>query len=59
MNLYPALQADMGSWKYYIVKMRMREVASEVLFATEVYEDRTLDDAHAAGPKHTPGLAEK
>lgn len=45
MNLYPALQAEMGSWKYYIVKMRMREVASEVAFATEVYEDKTLDDA--------------
>jgi len=45
MNLYPALQADMGTWKYYIVKMRMREVAAEVRFANEVYEDRTLDDA--------------
>jgi DGQHR domain-containing protein len=45
MNLYPSLVAQMGSWKYYIVKMKMREVASEVKFATEVYEDRTLDEA--------------
>jgi DGQHR domain-containing protein len=45
MNLYPALSAAMGQWRYYIVKMKMREVASEVRFATEVYEDRTLDEA--------------
>lgn len=35
----------MGSWRYYIVKMKMREVASEVRFATEVSEERTLDHA--------------
>lgn len=45
MNLYPALEARMGSWKYYICKMKMRELAGEVRFASEVYEDRTLDDA--------------
>jgi len=45
MNLYPALVATMGSWRYYIVKMKMREVATEVRFANEVYEDRTLDEA--------------
>ena len=45
MNLYPALVAQMGQWKYYIVKMKMRELASEVRFATEVYEDGTLDEA--------------
>ena len=45
MNLYPALEASMGSWKYYIIKMTMRELAAEVNFASEVYEDRTLDEA--------------
>ena len=45
MNLYPALTAKMGSWRYYIVKMKMRELASEVRFAAEVYPDRTLDTA--------------
>ena len=45
MNLYPALIAQMGKWKYYIVKMKMRELASEVMFASEVYDDKTLDDA--------------
>jgi len=45
VNLYPALVAQMGKWKYYIVKMKMRELASEVLFASEVYDDKTLDDA--------------
>ena len=47
MNLYPALEARMGNWKYYIVKMKMRELASDVRFASEVYEDRTLDQAAA------------
>jgi len=45
MNLYPALEARMGNWRYYIVKMKMRELASDVRFASEVYEDRTLDEA--------------
>src|SRR5689334_19299914 len=45
MNLYPALQAQMGSWKYYIARMKMKEVAKEVEFAYDVYQDRTLSDA--------------
>lgn len=45
MNLYPALKAQMGSWPYYIVKMRMREVASEVDFGSKVHNDSTLDEA--------------
>ena len=45
MQLYPALKAHMGDWTYYIVKMRMREVAAEVKFGSEVHEDYTLDQA--------------
>ena len=45
MNLYPALRARMGIWDYYICKMKMRELAAEVKFASEVYDDRTLDEA--------------
>ena len=45
MNLYPALIAHMGDWTYYIVKMRMREVAAEVQFGSEVHNDFTLDEA--------------
>jgi len=45
MNLYPALRARMGDWVYYIVKMKMRELAQEVAFASEVHTDATLDDA--------------
>ena len=43
MQIYPALRAKMGFWDYYIVKMRMKEVASEVSFAHEVYDDPTLN----------------
>lgn len=45
MQLYPALKAKMGDWTYYIVKMRMREVAAEVKFGSEVHNDFTLDEA--------------
>ena len=45
MQLYPALKSRMGSWDYYIVKMRMRDIVKEVGFASEVYNNKTLDDA--------------
>lgn len=45
MNLYPALRCRMGSWDYYVVKMSMRELAENVRFASEIYDDRTLDEA--------------
>jgi DNA sulfur modification protein DndB len=45
MNLYPAIRASMSNWYYYVVKMTMRELADNVKFAAEVYEDRTLDEA--------------
>jgi DNA sulfur modification protein DndB len=45
VNLYPALKASMGSWTYYIVKMKMRDLAKEVNFASEIYDDQTLNDA--------------
>ena len=45
MQLYPALRASMGDWTYYIVKMRMREVAAEVKFGSQVHSDFTLDEA--------------
>ncbi len=45
MNLYPAIRAHMGSWTYYIIRMTMREAAESVRFASEVWENRTLDRA--------------
>ena len=45
MNIYPALRSQMGSWNYYIVKMSARELSENVKYASEVYEDRTLDEA--------------
>ena len=45
MNLYPAIQARMGSWTYYMMRMTMREVAENVRFAADIWDDRTLDDA--------------
>lgn len=45
MNLYPGMSGKMGRWNYFIVKMTMRELADSVRFASDVYEDRTLDEA--------------
>lgn len=45
MNLYPALRSKMGEWNYYVVKMNARELNQNVYFASEIYEDRTLDEA--------------
>ena len=35
----------MGNWEYYVVKMAMKDIMKEVGFASEVYENKTLDDA--------------
>lgn len=45
MNLYPAIRFQMGSWNYYAIRMNMRELKENVGFASQVYEDRTLDEA--------------
>ena len=45
MRIYPAIRAQMGDWRYYIVRMKMREIAHEVQLAQDIYEDRTLSDA--------------
>ena len=42
---YPALKMRMGTWDYYVVRMRMADVASEIKFASEVNDDKTLDSA--------------
>ena len=45
MNIYPALRSRMGAFNYYVVKMSARELSENVKYASEVYEDRTLDEA--------------
>lgn len=45
MVILPALRLQMGSFRYYTVKMNARELSEHVKYASEVYEDRTLDEA--------------
>lgn len=45
MRIYPAIKARMGDWNYFIVRMKMREIAHEVDLAHDIYEDKTLSDA--------------
>lgn len=45
MRLYPAIRSKMGDWNYYIVRMKMTEIAQEVQFAHDIHKDRTLSDA--------------
>ena len=42
-RFYAAMKMQMGSWDYYTVKMDMASVASEISFATDVNQDKTLD----------------
>ena len=45
MSIYPALRSRMGTWDYYVVKMTARELSQNVMYASEIYEDKTLDEA--------------
>ena len=45
MRIYPAIRAQMGSWQYYIVRMKMREIANKVKSAYDIYTDKTLSHA--------------
>ena len=45
MRIYPAIRAQMGSWQYYIVRMKMREIANKVKPAYDIYTDKTLSHA--------------
>lgn len=45
MQIYPAMRARMGDHDYYIVRMRMKDVANEVSLASDLWTDETLSDA--------------
>lgn len=45
MHIYPGIQATLGTWTYYIVKMTARELSESVKLAADIYEDHTLSDA--------------
>ena len=45
MSIFPALRSRMGTWDYYVVKMTARELSQNVMYASEIYEDKTLDEA--------------
>ena len=44
-SMYPAIRATMGKWTYYIVKLKISDLAKEVELSSEVHQDRTLDEA--------------
>ena len=45
MRIYPAIRAQMGDWQYYIIRMKMCEIARKVQLAQDIYADRTIRDA--------------
>ena len=45
MSIYPALRSRMGTWNYYVVKMSTRELSQNVMYASAVHDDQTLDRA--------------
>jgi DNA sulfur modification protein DndB len=40
----PALRAHMGGWIYYICLMKMRDIASRISIASEIYTSKPLQD---------------
>ena len=48
-SMYPGIKAGIGRWTYYIVKMKIGELAKEVSLSSEVHQDRTLDEAIQRG----------
>lgn len=44
-SMYPAIKAEMGRWTYYIVKIKVSDLAKEVSLSSDVHQDMTLDDA--------------
>jgi len=60
-NIYAAIQAKMGTWQYYMVKMRMKELRSEVQFADAVHDDKQLSMAiqrELDAPRAKKGIVE-
>lgn len=43
MEIYPAIQGQLGTWRYYSTKMTARNLASNVNFASEVWDAKALD----------------
>ena len=48
-SMYPAIKASMGQWTYYIVKIKVSDLAREVSFSSDVHQDKTLDEAIQRG----------
>ena len=44
-SMYPAIKANMGRWTYYIVKIKVSDLAKEVSLSSDVHQDKTLDEA--------------
>ena len=44
-SMYPAIKASMGRWTYYIVKIKISDLAKEVSLSSDVHQDKTLDEA--------------
>ena len=44
-TMYPAIEASIGRWTYYIVKMKVGDIAREVNLSSDVHQERTLDEA--------------
>ena len=45
MQIYPAVQARMGRWQYYLVRMSMVEIAQNIRYAEEIYGASQLSHA--------------
>ena len=56
-SMYPAIKASMGQWTYYMVKIKVSDLAREVSFSSDVHQDKTLDEAIQRGISREPRQA--
>ena len=45
MDVFPAMQAHMGRWTYYVIRMNMAEVGRNIQFGHDIHDNRTLSTA--------------
>ncbi|MFP6704099.1 MAG: DGQHR domain-containing protein [Planctomycetaceae bacterium] len=45
MDVFPAMQASMGRWTYYLLRMNMAELSRNIRFGHDIHENKTLSAA--------------
>ena len=44
MDVFPAFKSNFGDWTYYVTTMKLKEVASKVMYADNLEYENTISD---------------